>query len=68
MQNLGKGAPSGEEAEKRAMTGQHARILAGQDGHGARNVEVCKQHTKNQCRECMAWNQRTHITCRESDG
>ena len=46
------------------MTGQHARIRADQDGHGARGVEVRKQHTKNQCRECMAWKQRTHNTRR----
>ena len=35
------------------MTEQHARMLAEQDGHGARSVEIRKQHTKYQCRDCM---------------
>ena len=46
------------------MTGQHAHTLAGQDGNGARIVGVRKRHTKNHCRECMAWKQRTHDTRR----
>ena len=50
------------------MTGQHARMLAEQDSYGARNVEVRKQHTKNQRRECMAWKQRTHKARRQADG
>ena len=50
------------------MTGQHARMLAEQDSYGARNVELRKQHTKNQRRECMAWKQRTHNARRQSDG
>ena len=50
------------------MTKQHARMLAEQDGHGARSVEVCKQHTKDQRREGMAGKQCTHNTRRQSDG
>ena len=26
-----------------------------EDGRSARSAGVRKQHTKNQCRECMAW-------------
>ena len=60
--------PLGGGPAREPMTGQHARILADQDGHGARGVEVCKQHTWNQCRKCMAWKQRTLYTRRWFDG
>ena len=46
------------------MSGQHARMLAEQDGRGARSAQVHKQHTKNQRRKCLAWKQHTRSTRR----
>ena len=36
------------------MTGQHARILSRSGRPRRKGIEVRKQHTKKQCRECMA--------------
>ena len=58
--------------KRRAGKGAYDRAArshaSGTGRYGARSVEVRKQHTKNQRRECMAWKQRTHITRRQFDG